>query len=312
VSTRRSWLALFVAGLPLALVVGWAVVWTRWAPELVLTDSTTYLAAGERLNAGHFLYQLVPGDRPIDLRPPYWTVPLLSPPFIAVLWRPLAALGDAGLLLGWAASAGAMLVSLVYLVRRPGGAVAVALLSPFIGLGVLDGNVTPLLLLGAVAVYHWRDDPRVGLLLGAMAAVKIAPVILFIYFVGRRQWSVVAYGATAFLVCASIGVLGAGFEATRFYVFEVAMRIHPASPLVAVTGLAALPLFILVTAGLGGLISWRSAVVAMVLGNPVLNLTGWPLLLAAVVPMGREHRAVSRHEPTAATSELGEMSPVRP
>jgi hypothetical protein len=51
------------------------------------------------------------------------------------------------------------------------------------------------------------------------------------------------------------------------------MRIHPASPLVAVNGLATLPLMILVTAG-RGLISWRSAVVAIVLGDPVLNLTG--------------------------------------
>jgi hypothetical protein len=46
-----------------------------------------YLAAGERLNAGHQLYALMPGNRPVDIHPPFWTVPLLSPPPIAVLFR---------------------------------------------------------------------------------------------------------------------------------------------------------------------------------------------------------------------------------
>ncbi len=61
-------------------------------------DAPTYLAAGERLNAGHNLYALVAGDRPVLLDPPYWIVPLLSPPPIAVLWRPLALLGSGSML----------------------------------------------------------------------------------------------------------------------------------------------------------------------------------------------------------------------
>src|SRR5438874_8322160 len=59
-------------------------------------DAETYLAAGERLNAGHLLYALAPGDRPILANPAFYTYPLLSPPPIAVLWRPLAALPN-----GW-------------------------------------------------------------------------------------------------------------------------------------------------------------------------------------------------------------------
>ena len=60
----------------------------------------TYLAAGERLNAGHNLYAFGAGDRPIILDPQYWTVPLLSPPPIAVLWRSLALLGTGAMLAG--------------------------------------------------------------------------------------------------------------------------------------------------------------------------------------------------------------------
>src|SRR5438105_1609964 len=54
-------------------------------------DTGTYLGAGERLNAGHEVYSLKVGDRPIPL---LWKYPLLYPPLIAVLWRPLALLGD--------------------------------------------------------------------------------------------------------------------------------------------------------------------------------------------------------------------------
>src|SRR5439155_1700663 len=82
--------------------VGWLVlvafsiaVWLAtfrafgFAPAVPGSDAWNYLAAGERLNAGHPLYSISPGDRPIQLLPPYWTVPLLAPPPIAVVWRPL-------------------------------------------------------------------------------------------------------------------------------------------------------------------------------------------------------------------------------
>src|SRR5439155_18905551 len=68
-------------------------------------DATVYLAAGERLDAGHALYALAPGDRDPGLKPPYWTVPLLSPPLIGVVFRPLALLPWAvGAYIFWAAT----------------------------------------------------------------------------------------------------------------------------------------------------------------------------------------------------------------
>ena len=57
--------------------------------KLVLPDAYTYFAAAQRLNVHHVLYRLSPGDIRIALHPPYWSVPILSPPFMAVIWRPL-------------------------------------------------------------------------------------------------------------------------------------------------------------------------------------------------------------------------------
>src|SRR5664280_555733 len=82
-------------------------------------DSFTYLAAGERLNAGHSLYALMPGDRPVDLHPPFWTVPFLSPPPMGVVMRPFALLpGDTGAYAWWVVCLIAIGAVLGVLVRR--------------------------------------------------------------------------------------------------------------------------------------------------------------------------------------------------
>ncbi len=49
------------------------------------TDAVTYLAAGERLNAGHPLYSLAAGDRRVALEPTLSPAAILSPPPIAVI-----------------------------------------------------------------------------------------------------------------------------------------------------------------------------------------------------------------------------------
>ena len=47
-----------------------------FAPARMYGDAWNYLGAGERLNAGHPLYALSLGDRPIDIVVPYWPVSL--------------------------------------------------------------------------------------------------------------------------------------------------------------------------------------------------------------------------------------------
>ena len=86
--------------------------WTR--PD---SDPWNYLAAGERLNAGHRLYALSDGDRVVSLRPPYWSVPLLAPPPIAVAWRALAWVGEPAMVLWGIACLAAATASVVFLLR---------------------------------------------------------------------------------------------------------------------------------------------------------------------------------------------------
>ena len=70
---RASDRARLVGVLAIAISVGLllAVVWMRFPYGLIPGDAFTYLAAGERLNAGHPLYAVSPGDRPVGLEPPY-------------------------------------------------------------------------------------------------------------------------------------------------------------------------------------------------------------------------------------------------
>ena len=56
---------------------------------LIPGDAYIYYYAGQRLNASHQVYALLPSDHQIGYEPPFFTVPLLSPPPIAVLFRPL-------------------------------------------------------------------------------------------------------------------------------------------------------------------------------------------------------------------------------
>ena len=113
-----------------ALGVLFAILAVYFERGFVPGDSFTYLAAGERLNAGHPLYALSPGDRPVELHPPYWTVPLLSPPLVAVLARPFALLSDAGAYLWWACCLASIGLVVVGLLRARPVAGSVALLAP--------------------------------------------------------------------------------------------------------------------------------------------------------------------------------------
>ena len=71
-------------------------------PTDIGTDTSNYYAAGQRLADGHVLYALSPGDRPVPQdSPPFFSVPLLSPPPIAVIWRLLAILPDSVVMYAW-------------------------------------------------------------------------------------------------------------------------------------------------------------------------------------------------------------------
>src|SRR5258708_23774685 len=112
---------LILVALGPALIYARAFVTTFAEPGDIqlFADVLTYQAAGERLNAGHELYRLQEGDRPVPNLPGVFSAPLVSPPPIAVLWRPIAALpfGFASWIIAcWVALLGTM----AYLVLRTG------------------------------------------------------------------------------------------------------------------------------------------------------------------------------------------------
>jgi hypothetical protein len=271
-------------------------------------DAHNYLAAGERLNAGHPLYALSPGDRYVALKPPYWSVPLLSPPPIAVLWRPLAALpGESGVALWWAAAILSVVgVVLALLRRRPvlAGLAVLGLAIPITyEIGV--GNVNAFLLLGAVV--FWRllvagRDGFAGALLAVLVAVKLTPVVLLLWLlaVGRRT-ALVAF-VVAGAVCLDVSVLGGGIDAHRTYLEVLRMTSAAGASELSLAGLARSAG---VDPGLAGLLptaalalgcllvvllrqnpgaSFAVAAVTLVVAWPVININTPALLLVALAP----------------------------
>lgn len=254
-------------------------------------DANTYLAAGERLNAGHDLYTLGPGDRPVLILPEISSAALLSPPPIAVIWRPIAAL-PFGLALWVAAAWLALLGTTYYLVLRTGlrGAVVATALAPAIGEQLAACNVAaffPFLLTLAWVLPGWRS----GLIVGVMASLKLAPAAMIGWLVGTGSWRGVGAACLAIVVAIGLSLVGAGPDSLVRYV-EVARMVAPsASSLSGITGVAWLSPAILiggtiVAVALGRWPAWSFivAVIASVLGTPALYLSGFVTLLATLAP----------------------------
>lgn len=275
---------------------------------IVPGDAFVYLAAGERLNAGHDLYALGVGDRPVDTGGEYWNVPLVSPPPIAVLWRPLAALPESlGVGLWYAAQLMALGSSLLMLLRRVPGLAAAALivlvLPTAYEIGV--GNVNSFLLLGLLVTWRAvvaRREPTAGALAAVMTAVKLTPGVLgwWLLATGHRR-ATIAFVAVG-MAAAGLSVLGAGFPAHVQYLEILgdrnAVGVSPLSvggwarylglpsalyellpAISAVTGLATVWLLRTRLAA-----SYRVAVVTMILGSPAVSINWFVLLYALLAP----------------------------
>jgi hypothetical protein len=168
-----------------AVAIGFVVAIQRvyFNRGLIPGDSYTYLAAGERLNAGHLLYALSPGDRPVGFEPPFFAVPLLSPPPIAVLFRPLAALpNEIGVYVWWVATIVILAATILVMLRhRPilvGLAVLVLSIPIVYQIGV--GNLNGLIVAGVVGAWYLltrRRDVAAGAVFALMTALKLTPGI---------------------------------------------------------------------------------------------------------------------------------------
>jgi Glycosyltransferase family 87 len=286
-------------------------------------DSFTYLAAGERLNAGHSLYALVPGDRPVDLHPPFWTVPFLSPPPMGVVMRPFALLpGDVGAYAWWVVcliAIGAVLAVLMR--RRPATtSAAVIVLSIPIAYEIGVGNVNGLLLGAAIACWILVRDGRAaaaGPLAGLMFALKLTPLPVAGWVAGAGGRRGVGGVLAGLAVVGVVSLLGAGVDAHLTYL-DVARTTATAglstfSPggLARTLGLPD-PIPTLVPTALlvgGSILAWflarRSrpaagfavAIVAWTFGTAVVNINTPTLLLALLAPLAWPWRLARQETP---------------
>lgn len=275
-------------------------------PFLAPTDAYVYLAAGERLNDGHDLYRLAPGDRIIASNPPYWDVPTLSPPLLGVFWRPLALLGAYGMLIGWALSGIAFLIAIAAVAWRAGwvAAVATAALAAPIGIQLGLGNVNGFVALGLVAAWRWRERPAVlGALVATLAAVKLTPFVLLVWILATRRFRAIAWFGVASVVLLALSLAGAGLTAHLDYFGVVQRTSSVGSSELSLAGLARMvnvpadlarfaPILALVI-GAVFVVAFRSrprlafsiTVVLLVFGSPVVQSYWLALLLVGLVPM---------------------------
>jgi hypothetical protein len=304
---RRRLIELTALGLAVGLVVAILVIY--FERGFIPGDAFTYLGAGERLNAGHALYALVPSDRQVGIDPPFWTVPLLSPPPIAVLFRPLAALPrELGVYVWWALDVVAVAVALGLMARhRPILiAIAIAVFSIPLVYEIGVGNMNGLVLLGLVLT--WRatvtgNERVAGVLTGLMAAFKITPAVLGWWLLTARRWSAVVSAIGAGLIVLAVSLLGAGLDAHLRYLGVIReTAVLGARPL----SLAGMALFVGVPAGIANLLptvalaigvattallrrrpdlAFVATILAMVFGSPTVSINWFIYLLACLAPV---------------------------
>ena len=193
--------------LPL-VVVGWAIG-VGWRANALAWDFThAYLPAA---------HAVVHGQSPYALEAIQTEMTFVYPPIAAYLVAPflilpLSAAQMAASLLSVAGIAGSL-----WLLRvRDWRCYAAALLWVSSYAVIHGANLTTLLVLGAAAVWRWRDRPVVtGMLTGLIVAAKLLawPLLLFLLVTRRRlaaATALVAFGAFLLLPWAAIGFQGLG------------------------------------------------------------------------------------------------------
>ncbi|MHB8459138.1 MAG: glycosyltransferase family 87 protein [Candidatus Limnocylindrales bacterium] len=223
-------------------------------PTIIGSDPSNYFAAGQRLNAGHDLYgPLRFGDRPVPGYPGLFPAPLLSPPLIAVIWRPLAALGEGSMTAWWAACLAVVIGLAIWfavagdritlaglvIVLALGWPVAVVLRIPYqmpgfqspLSIAALSGNLNGIITALAVVVW-WAASQGRSRLAGAAAALatvlKLGPLALGWWLVVRRDWRAVEAFIATGVVLGLVGLVGAGLDANLAFIrFALGAGVSP-------------------------------------------------------------------------------------
>jgi hypothetical protein len=289
---------------------------TPWLsdPTTVGTDASNYYAAAQRLNDGHPLYHLSTGDLEVPMGPPYANIPLVSPPPIAVAWRPIQLLPrDVAIYAWWAAMVAAIVVTVVWLTGLGSLTLTLGtgLLITELAITGLSANINAVLI-GLVCLvwlaYRANRAPMVGILVAAAVALKVMPIVLVVWLVAGRRWSDLRWFVGAGLAIGFMSLAGAGL-ANHLDWLSVARStgtegLAPWSlpgmlgrvglspgllPLVMPATLLAGSALILVLRDWPGA-GFAVALVTMVLANPAIHDGSFALLLPALMPLARPMR----------------------
>jgi hypothetical protein len=279
------------------------------------SDSSNYLAAGERLVGGGEVYRLSPGDRPAPADAPgEWNAPILSPPPISALWAPLA-LGPAalGLHVTWLAGVAgttAVVVAMALSVPVVPLLLGVVLFLPGLAATALSGNINAVV--GPVAFAAWLGarsrhaavQASVGAVVGATAVAKLGPGGLVLWLLATGGWRAFAGAVLAGVVLAAGPALIEGWSVYRDYLaissgaaatptpdsIPGLLRSLGASPAVAAFGIVV----VLVAGGVGVVLlrhrrrlAFALAVGILVYATPVVREESAALLFFVLIPWAR-------------------------
>jgi hypothetical protein len=207
---RSAWLAAIVCG---GLVH--ILLWPFSEPPWLFSDFfKAYWVAGEHLwNGG------LEAGYPFTIRGNWSNLPVLAWPFALLVPLGKDAAGWVYLAVGALATVAAWAV----LARVAGlrGGLAAALLFFFLLNGPLlnslrEGNSTHFVLLYLVlglALWQAKRGFAAGLLFGLGATIKLPLLLLGVFFAVRRQWDIVAGGATTVAVAGLLSLATFGYEA---------------------------------------------------------------------------------------------------
>lgn len=87
-------------------------------------------------------------------------------------------------------------------------------------LSLRHSQVQPLLTLGIAGAFHFFRVGRVrtaGMLLGGVISVKLLPIALLVFFVGRREWRFLFWATSSFAIMVSVSQIYPGLAIMDFW-----------------------------------------------------------------------------------------------
>jgi len=316
-----------------AVAVFSAILYTVlvWRPELLdpppgASDAWNYLAAAERLRAGHSLTSIGPGDRPVVGFPSMFPLPLVAPPTMAVLSMPMLLFSPDVATMLWTIGGFIVTIATVaWLIARGGIRVqilVIALAFPT-AVAAFSGNVNTYLLPVLMASWLGIGGSNRGGLVGGAAtglatAVRVGPALIGLLYVVRRRWVAAVTAASVLGVVGLLSLLVAGPDTWATYLrvslggsllptalsvpgMLTSMGVGPAFARLGVAAVWVIAGVAIVLLRDRPRLAFVVAIVAAVYATPVVRMESWVLLLAIAAPwvLGDATEA-ARHAPTAA------------